>query len=83
MCMKKAVNYNLCLWSGINHLPADNMHMVIVSRKINHWHFFLPSHGLFLSIVMRDINQLLVIVCKWLMSLYCYQESFIDGATLQ
>ena len=29
-----AVNYDLRLSSDINHLPAEDMHMVIVSREM-------------------------------------------------
>ena len=35
---------------------------------------FLPANGLSLSIILRDINHLIVNVCKWFKSLYFYKR---------
>ena len=35
---------------------------------------FLPENGFYLSILMRDINHLMVNVCKWFTSLYFYER---------
>ena len=44
------------------------------SRDVNHLLvFFLPANGSSFSIVMGDINHLMVNVCKGFTSLYCYE----------